>query len=170
MLVFLFCLSTSLCLSFLCAMCSHVNRLDPTHLVTWLLVNLPHLSSFVTLLICSPNNLLVFAVLCQFFIVSSLVALNMSCSCLALPCPALPCPALLFPYGVVLGSLFCLFFNNKRPFSAVLNPRFTPNTDTHGGKFQDCKNVFLCMYVFLLYYYLLLYVFFYYSFLQSLFY
>ncbi len=31
------------CLSFLCAMCSHVNCLDPTHLVTWLLVNLPHL-------------------------------------------------------------------------------------------------------------------------------
>ncbi len=31
------------CLSFLCSMCSHVNCLDPTHLVTWLLVNLPHL-------------------------------------------------------------------------------------------------------------------------------
>ncbi len=31
------------CLSFLCAMCSHVNCLDSTHLVTWLLVNLPHL-------------------------------------------------------------------------------------------------------------------------------
>ncbi len=50
----------------LCAMCSHVNCLDPTHLVSWLLVNLPHLCQLVTLLICSLYNLLVFAVLCEF--------------------------------------------------------------------------------------------------------
>ncbi len=55
------------------------------HLVTWLLVNLPHLSSFVTLLICSLYNLLVFAVLCQFGIVSPWMYS-------ALPCPALSCP------------------------------------------------------------------------------
>ncbi len=44
-LVFLFCVNTWLlfCLRFLCAMCSHVNCLDPTYLVTWLLVHLPHL-------------------------------------------------------------------------------------------------------------------------------
>ncbi len=61
------------CLSFLCAMCSHVNCLDPTHLVTWSLVNLPHLPSLVTLLICSLYNLLVLAVLCQFVIDITLV-------------------------------------------------------------------------------------------------
>ncbi len=92
-----------LCLGFLCAMCSHVNCLDPTHLVTWLLVNLPHLSSLVTLLICSLYNLLVFAVLCQFIIVSTLVAVNVALPCLALPA------VLLLPYGVVLVSLFCFW-------------------------------------------------------------
>ncbi len=62
--------------------------LDPTHLISWLLVNLPHLSFLVTLLICSLYNLLVFAVLCWIFL-----------AC----CPALPsCPV--FPYGG-----FCLF-------------------------------------------------------------
>ncbi len=69
--VFLFCVSTWLCLSFLYAMCSHFNFI-PTLLVSWLLMNLPHLSSLVTLLICSLYNLLVFAVL---------------------PCPVLSCPA-----------------------------------------------------------------------------
>ncbi len=42
-LCFRFVWAHGFCLSFLCAMCSHVNCLDPTHLVTWLLVNLPHL-------------------------------------------------------------------------------------------------------------------------------
>ncbi len=42
-LCFRFMWAHGFCLSFLCAMCSHVNCLDPTHLVTWLLVNLPHL-------------------------------------------------------------------------------------------------------------------------------
>ncbi len=40
-LVFFFVWEHGFCLSFLCAMCSHVNCLDTTHLVTWLLVNLP---------------------------------------------------------------------------------------------------------------------------------
>ncbi len=42
-LCFCFVWAHGFCLSVLCAMCSHVNCLDPTHLVTWLLVNLPHL-------------------------------------------------------------------------------------------------------------------------------
>ncbi len=65
------------------------------HLVTWLLVNLPHLSSFVTLLICSLYNLLVFAVLRQFGIVSPWMYSALPCP--ALPCPALPCPVLSCP-------------------------------------------------------------------------
>ncbi len=40
--------------------------LDPTHLVTCLLINFPQLFSIVTLLICSLYNLLVFAVPCGF--------------------------------------------------------------------------------------------------------
>ncbi len=62
---------------FLSFKCDH----DHTHLVSWLLVNLPHLSSLVTLLICSLYNLLVFAVLCQFVVECFLF----------LPCLALPC-------------------------------------------------------------------------------
>ncbi len=101
----------------------------PTHLVTWLLVNLPHLSFLVTLLICSLYNLLVFAFLCQFIIVSTLVAVNVALPCLALPCLALPCLALpclaSCPAFTLRGSfsLFVLFLNNKIPFYAVLSPR-----------------------------------------------
>ncbi len=92
------------CLSFLCAICSHVNCLDPTHLVTWLLVNLPHLSFLVTLLICSLYNLLVFAVLCQFIIDVTLVV-----SCPALPCPALPCLLACQLSCFTLRCSFCFF-------------------------------------------------------------
>ncbi len=67
--------------------------LDPTHLVSWLLVHLPHLSFLVTLLICSLYNLLVFAVLCQFVVVCS-PGVCLALHCLALPCLALPCLAL----------------------------------------------------------------------------
>ncbi len=70
------------------------------HLVTWLLVNLPHLSSFVTLLICSLYNLLVFAVLCQFGIVSPWMYSALPCpalSCPVLSCPVLSCPVLSCP-------------------------------------------------------------------------
>ncbi len=90
------------CLSFLCTMCFHVNCLDSTHLVTWLLVNLPHLSSLVTLLICSLyNNLLVFAVLCQFILVCS-------------PVVCLPCPALLAVLFFPLWGSFVLFLRSSR--------------------------------------------------------
>ncbi len=40
--------------------------LDPTHLVTCLLINFPQLLSLITLIICSLYNLLVFAVPCGF--------------------------------------------------------------------------------------------------------
>ncbi len=86
--VFIFCVS--------CALMSIC--LDPTHLVSWLLVNLSHLSLLVTLLICSLYTILVFAVLCQFVIECFLF----------LPCQALPA-VLIFPYGVVLVCLFVLF-------------------------------------------------------------
>ncbi len=54
----------------------------PTHLVSWLLVNFPHLCQLITLLICSLYNILVFAVLCEFVFVCSPVV---CWSCLAKP-------------------------------------------------------------------------------------
>ncbi len=89
--VFVSCFAHGFCLSFLCAMCSHVNCLDPTHLVSWLLLNLPHLCPLVTLLICSLYNLLVFAVLCQFVI--TCVLFSFVLSSLVQPCPVQPCQA-----------------------------------------------------------------------------
>ncbi len=71
----------------LIAMCSRVYCLDPAHLVTSLLVQLPHLLSLITLLICS---LFILLVSCA----SSLSYLPWLCSDPALPCPALPCPFL----------------------------------------------------------------------------
>ncbi len=108
-LCFRFVWAHGFCLSFLCAMCSHVNCLDPTHLVTWLLINLPHLCFLITLLICSLYNLLVFAVPCWFVVECPWKYPVVSC----LPCPALPCPALsslvascpVFP----LRGSFCCF-------------------------------------------------------------
>ncbi len=79
------------CLSFLRAMCSHVNCLDPTHLVTLLLVNLPHLSFLGTLFICSLYNILVF--------VSSVPVCHrftLDVSCPALSCLAKPLPCFCF--------------------------------------------------------------------------
>ncbi len=52
-LVFCFVWARGFCPSFLCAMCSHVICLDPTHLVTCLLFHFPQLLSLVTLPICS---------------------------------------------------------------------------------------------------------------------
>ncbi len=92
-------------------MCSHVNCLDPTHLVPWLLVNFPHLCQLVTLLICSFYNLLVFAVLWEFVI---------CCVCLQ-PSPALP---VCFP----LWGSFCLFILLliKPYFLLQVSPRSHP--------------------------------------------
>ncbi len=92
-LVFLFCGEPhGFCLSFLCAMCSHVNCLDPIHLVTtWLLVNLPHLCLPRYPPHCSLYNLLVFAVPCQF-------VFNVTIECiLFLPCLVKPCQLSCFP-------------------------------------------------------------------------
>ncbi len=78
--------------------------LDPTHLVTCLLINFPQLFSLVTLIICSLYNLLVFAVPCGFVT----LCLMSSVSSLVQPCPALPCllaSQLVFP----LRGSFCLF-------------------------------------------------------------
>ncbi len=56
----------------LVSMCFHVYCLDSAH-VTSLLVQLPHLLSLITLLICSLFILLVFVVLCQFVVICSLI-------------------------------------------------------------------------------------------------
>ncbi len=53
--------------------------LDPTHLVTCLLINFPQLLSFVTLLICSLYNLFVFAVPCGFVAICWVVVRLVSC-------------------------------------------------------------------------------------------
>ncbi len=72
-LCFCFVWARGFCPSFLCAMCSLVICLDPTHLVTCLLIHFPQLLSLVTLPICSLYNLLVFAVLCGFVLCSLLL-------------------------------------------------------------------------------------------------
>ncbi len=124
----------------------------PHHLVSWLLVNLPHLSSLVTLLICSLYNLLVFAVLCQFVIkcfplLSCLVlsCLVVSCrvvSCRALPCQALPA-VLFFPYGVVFVAVFFFFFLNKAHSPAQLSLRLIPSSPTLTENIL--QNIYFCV-------------------------
>ncbi len=84
--------------------------LDPTHLVTCLLIHFSQLLSLVTLLICSLYNLLVFAVPCWFVV----VRLTSYVLCPALPCLALPCLAL--PCLFASLFLFVLFIIiNKKP-------------------------------------------------------
>ncbi len=91
--------------------------LDPTHLVTCLLINFPQLLSLVTLLICSLYNLLVFAVPCWFVVVWCMPCV-VSCPALPCPtlsnlvlsCPVLSCPALPACQSVfALRGRFCLF-------------------------------------------------------------
>ncbi len=93
--------------------------LDPTHLVTCLLINVPQLLSLVTLLICSLYNLLVFAGTCGFVAI---------CWVVYVLCPALsslPPP----PRGCF--CLFYLLFINKKPvFLQQLCPRSLPITHT----------------------------------------
>ncbi len=101
-------------LSCLCyIMCSHVYCLDPTPLVTWLLVNLPHLCFPRYLLICSLFNRLVFAILCEFVVECCVCAL----------CPAQPvCFPLqgsfclfLFIFILLIKALFCLHLSPQSP-------------------------------------------------------
>ncbi len=94
--------------------------LDPTHLVTCLLINFSQLLSLVTLLICSLYNLLVFAVPCWFVVVRlTSYVLCPALPCLALPCLALPClalPCLALPCLFASLFLFVLFIIiNKKP-------------------------------------------------------
>ncbi len=122
-LVFLFCVSTWLCLSFLCAMYSHVNLswTPPILFPDYWLICPTCLSSL-------PSSFAPFIFsLCLQSCASS--SSNVSCSCLALPCPALPCPALPCPASCpascpdfpIRGSfiLLCLFFPIKT-YSPVL--------------------------------------------------
>ncbi len=87
-LVFLFCVSTWLCLSFLCAMYSHVNLswTPPILFPDYWLICPTCLSSL-------PSSFAPFIIsLCLQSCASS--SSNVSCSCLALPCLTLPCLAL----------------------------------------------------------------------------
>ncbi len=63
--------------------------LDPTHLVTCLLIHFPQLLSLVTLLICSLYNLLVFAVPCGFVAICWFIVVRLVSS--PALCPVLPC-------------------------------------------------------------------------------
>ncbi len=109
-----------------CAMCSRVNCLDPTHLVTWLLVNLPHL--------CIPHY------------PPHLLPIYSPCVCNPVPVrhhmyPVQPCQAWL-PACFHLRGSFCLFvclfyfiiLLIKSPFSCTtessLHP-FTPQPWQH---------------------------------------
>ncbi len=93
-----------------CVPCAHVICLDPTHLVTCLLINFPQLLSLVTLLICSLYNLLVFAVPCGFIAICWVVIRLVSC--LVLPCQfVFPLPT-----GLFLFVCFYLLFINKKHF------------------------------------------------------
>ncbi len=67
-----------------CVLCALMSIcLDPTHLVTCLLINFPQLLSLVTLLICSLYNLLVFAVPCGFVAICWVVVCCPALSCFA---------------------------------------------------------------------------------------
>ncbi len=106
--------------------------LDPTHLVTCLLIHFPQLLSLGTLLICSLYNLLVFAVPCGFVVVCLFIAVCLVSS-LALSSLVL-LASLFFPYGVVfvcLFVLFCLVLLIKKPFYLLqLGPCSLPITRT----------------------------------------
>ncbi len=143
-LCFCFAWAHNFCLSFLCAMCSHINCLVPTHLVYWFLVNFPHLSSLVTLLICSLYNLLVFVVLCQFVIKCFLFLCCLVLSCLVLSCPVLSCPAKpslascpVFPLrgNIFVAVLFYFLFIKIKPIllhnwvlTSSIHPTLTERT------------------------------------------
>ncbi len=109
----------------LVSMCSHVYCFDPTHLVTSLLFQLPHLLSLITLLICSLFILLVFVVLSQFVVICSLVV--------SWPCPAFSCPACqivswVFPPWEKVIVCFGFGFISKISSSALLTPCLIPHS------------------------------------------
>ncbi len=121
--------------------------LDPTHLVTCLLINFPQLFSLVTLIICSLYNLLVFAVPCGFVT----LCLMSSVSSLVQPCPALPCllaSQLVFP----LRGSFCLFvlflLNKLVAHNLHLSLRSLPFTPTLTQAAYSKKKVHFLSYFF----------------------
>ncbi len=92
--------------------------LDPTHLVTCLLINFPQRLSLVTLLICSLNFL------CLHFQCWFVVVRFVSC-------PALSClaclPVCFSPTGLFLFVLFIIIIIiNKKPVFLQLGPRSLP--------------------------------------------
>ncbi len=97
-LCFCFVWAHGFCLSFLCAMCSHVYLSWPHPSC-----NLPHLSSLVTLLICS------FIIsLCLHFRCCSSSHIVCLVSCPTLPCPALPVS--FSRYGVVFVCFIYYYY------------------------------------------------------------
>ncbi len=98
-----------------CVQCALMSIcLDPTHLVTCLLINFPQLLSLITLLICSLYNLRMFAVPCWFIVVYCVPCVLSSLFQL---CPALPASQSLFPLrGCFLFVLFIII--NKKPVSS----------------------------------------------------
>ncbi len=104
--------------------------LDPTHLVTCLLVNFPQLLSLVTLLICSLYNLLVLAVLGWVGVVW------------CMPC-VLPClPVCFSPTGLFLFVLFIIIINKKPVYLLQLGPRSLPITQPDSAL---CMCVYQCL-------------------------
>ncbi len=146
-LCFCFVWAHGFCLSFLCAMCSHANCLDPTILYPdyWLICPtcLPSLpSSFAPFIIslclqsCASSSSNV-SRSCRALPCLALPCLALPClalPCPALPCPALPCPALpcqalpavlFFPYGVVFVAVFFLkpILLHNWVFASSLHPQ-----------------------------------------------
>ncbi len=141
-LCFCFVWAHGFCLSFLCAMCSHANCLDPTILYPdyWLICPtcLPSLpSSFAPFIIslclqsCASSSSNVSH---SCLVLSCLVLSCLVLSCRALPCPALPCQALpavlFFPYGVVFVAVFFFFVFYKAHSPAQLSLRLIPSSQT----------------------------------------
>ncbi len=106
-----------------CVPCALMSiSLDPTHLVTCLLINFPQLLSLVTLLPYSLYNLLVFAVPCGFIAICWFAVVS-----LVLPCQ----------FVIPLWGCFCLFYLSiKSLFSScnwvlALIPSTQPDTSSH---------------------------------------
>ncbi len=132
-LVFLFCVSTVASVLVFCVSGALMSIcLDPTHLVTWLLINFPQLLSLITLIICSLYNL-VFAVPCGFVTICWVV--YVLCPVQSSPVQSSPVQSSpvqsspvqssqLFPYGVVFVCLFVLFCLSLLLKVLVLPPAF----------------------------------------------
>ncbi len=123
--------------------------LDPTHLVTCLLINFPQLFSLVTLLICSLYNLLVFAVLCWFVVVWCMPCVLSCPVSLVLPVQALFClvqPASLF---FPLRGCFCLFYFLlliKSQFPSAIGSSFSSIRQKFWYSMLTWNFVYICLF------------------------